>query len=160
LCDIDYAEELKSCMFGQWDIVCAGSGKNKIYTCVNACSSNYSIQRTHLRCLYPPVGAENGVLSACLSSRPASPSKAERVVHVQVAWRKRDRQAFKFRYEALRAEQHIEHIHKHSNTNPTTASNSVLPISAIPFNPSPSTSIRSSCGRFIRMALPTVVASV
>jgi hypothetical protein len=52
------------------------------------------------------------------------------------------------------------HIHKHSKIRPTTASNSLFPISPMSLIPSPSTSMRSSCGRFIRSALPTVVASV
>lgn len=94
----------------------------------------------------------------CMFIVLSRPSISARVVQVRVAWRKRDRQAFHFRN--MRHSMHIEHIHRHSNTSPTTASNSVLPISAIPFNPKPSTSIRSSCGRFIRIALPTVVASV
>jgi hypothetical protein len=51
-------------------------------------------------------------------------------------------------------------IHKHSKIRPTTVSNSPFPISPIPLIPSPSTSMRSSCGRFISSALPTVVASV
>lgn len=125
---------------------------------VNACSRSYCVCRTHQKSLCPLVAAKNGVLSACLCSLVVVSSSPSPVAFLQVAGRKRDRQASHFgRYKALHPEQHV---HKHSNTNPTTVSNSCLPISAIAVNPSPSTSIRSSCGRFIRIALPTVVARV
>lgn len=126
---------------------------------VNACSQICCVCIAHLKPFCFLVAAENGVWCACLCSPVVSSSPSH---HQSRSFKSRGESAI-VRHPTLancKALHPEQHIHKHSNTNPTTASNSVLPISAIPFKPSPSTSIRSSCGRFIRIALATVVARV